>query len=406
MVNEKSIDFARENMPVVELIGMKWEFSRIFKGKRIVLCNHITKETAAAAIQLQRAGAEVILTASNPMSIQEDVAEALREKYGVTVLAYRGESNEEWINYRRQALDYHPDLILDDSAEILPLLYDEKPDCADNLIGSVEQTTAGAKKIAIMDRMGMLKAPVINAAGSCIKYWFENKYGVGQSALNTISILTKDLVAGMTVVIVGYGPVGQGCASRFAGAGAHVIISEVDPVKALQAFYDGYRVMDIESASKYGDLFLSVTGTVNAIPIECIEKMKSGARLVNLGSGQGEIDVSNIKERAVRLEELTTNETRYYFENGKSVILVMDGRSANHVVTEGDPPSIMDLTFAVILLSLEYLIENQGKLEHHILNAPYEEDCKIAYLKLNELGVNITKKTQTQIEYDRDWHKR
>lgn len=403
---ENNIAFAKNNMPVVDLVAVRLKLSGKLKGKRVIICSHVTKETAVAAIAMKEAGADVLLVASNPISTQDDVAEALRQNYGMEVLGFAGESNEEFLEFKRQSLNFKPDLFIDDSAKLLPLIYDERPDLIDGLLGSIEQTTQGVSRAKVMDNNGMLKKPVIGTNSSVIKLMFENKYGVGQTALYSLFSLSGELIAGMTVVVVGYGTVGQGCAIRCAGAGAHVIVCETDPVKALQAHYDGYAVMNMEEAARVGEAFFTATGTVNAIPYKYIEMMRPGARLINVGSGQNEIQISELKSHAIKVEERNDYETTYYLPDGRFVIMATDGRTANHVVVGGDPPTAMDLTFAALLLSAEYLIDNHEHLEPHVLTLPYEVDCSIAYLKLNELRLNICQKTEEQIEYDKGWHSR
>lgn len=398
------IGSALDNMPVLSVISDKFDYYKTFKGLRIALCNHITKETAAACIALKAGGAEVLLVSSNPRSTKDEVAAALVKHYGITVCGHSDQTAEEWNEYREQVFRFKPDILLDDGAKILPMLYEKYPDYADRLIGTTEQTTSGVKKCKNMEQAGILKHPVIAINSSCIKHLFDNYFGVGQTSLTTIARICNLLIATETVVVIGYGPVGKGIALRAKGLGAHVIVCEINPINALSAYLEGYSVMSIQEAAKIGTVFITATGSGDVIPIDAIMNMKSGAILSNCGSGQVEIDIASLKEKAVSSKEIRPHMVRYYLEDGKYVHVLTDGRVTNLVGDEGNPAVIMDLTFSAIVLGAEYLIKE--KLEPSVYTMPQKVDEMIASIKLNEFDIKISKPTEKQKQYDMEWRER
>lgn len=400
---KKSIEKAIENMPVMEVISDRLEYQQSFANLKIALCSHITKETAVACIALKKAGADVIMVSSNPRSTQDDVAAALVKYYGISVFGHSQQTEEEWIEFREHIFSFMPDLLLDDGAEILPMIYEKCPELANNLMGSTEQTTSGVNKVINMDKGGILKHPVIAVNSSNIKHLFDNHFGVGQTGVTTILQLTNILVATECIVVVGYGPVGKGIANDMRGIGGHVVVCEIDPIRALEAYMDGFTVSNIESAAKVGTVFITATGSCDVIPIDVIQTMKLGAILSNCGSGQVEFDYEGIRRSAVSSEEVRPNMVKYTFQNGKYVYVLTEGRVTNLVGGEGNPAAVMDLSFAAITLAVEYLASNKLEAGMHVM--PDSIDKAIALIKLNEFDIHLSKPTLKQMEYDKDWHK-
>ena len=399
----RSIETAMENMPVMSVINDRLGYQKPFSGLNVALCSHITKETAVACIAIKNAGANVLMVSSNPRSTQDDVAAALVKHYGISVYGHSEQTSEEWVEYRERIFDFNPNLILDDGAEILPMVYYKYPSLAENLIGTTEQTTSGVKKVANMDKAGILKHPVIAVNSSKIKHLFDNRFGVGQTSATSILQITNVLIATENIVVIGYGPVGKGIASDFRGLGGHVTVCESDPLRALEAYMDGFNVASCEEAAAKGTLFITATGSCDVIPVDLILKMKSGAILSNCGSGQREFEYNQLKEMAVSCEEVRPYMEKLTFSNGKYIYALTEGRVTNLVGGEGNPAAVMDLSFAAITLAVEYLTKN--KLENRMYVMPEEVDKAIGLIKLNEFGIKLTKHTQKQIEYDGDWHK-
>ena len=399
------LNASMEEMAVLSTIDGRFSIQMPFEGLKITMCAHITKETACACVALKSGGADVMLIASNPRSTQDDIAAALVRDYGIRVFGYSQQTLEEWDSYKRKAIDFQPDLLLDEASELLSFLYEQSPMTAYHLIGSTEQTTGGVFKLKVMDENHILCHPAIAVNSSKIKHLFDNFYGVGQSSVTSMIEATGSLLAGKTVVVIGYGNVGAGIALRQKGMGANVIVCEIDPVKALDAYLAGYRVMPLKEAAECGEVFMTATGSKDVIPLPVIKKLKSGAFLINCGSGQCEIDVTGLKESAREMVPVNAHVDRYTMENGHFINLVADGRVGNIVVSGGNPPAIMDLTFSQIVLAAEYLVANRGKLNHRMYVMPESVDQKIAKIKLNELTVRIDTPTEIQKKYDSSWHK-
>lgn len=402
-IGVERIKSAMEDMPVLSVIGGRFDFSKTLAGLKIAFCSHITKETAAACIALKSGGADVLLVSSNPCSTQDEVAAGLAKHYGITVCGHSQQTPDDSAEYREQIFRFKPDILLDEGAEILPILYQNYPDCAARLIGSTEQTTSGVNKCENMEKNDILKHPVIAVNSSRIKHLFDNYFGVGQTSITSIARICNLLIATETVVVIGYGPVGKGIAMRAKGFGAHVIVCEINPIHALNAYLEGYSVMDIQDAAKVGTVFITATGSSDVIPIDAIMNMKPGAILSNCGSGQTEIDMISLKEKAVSCEEIRPHMARYYLDNGKHVHVLTDGRVTNLVGGEGNPAVIMDLTFSAIVLGVEYLTTE--KLENKVYTMPEKIDEMIAFIKMNEFEIKTTKPTEKQKKYDNDWRK-
>jgi len=400
---ETQIQFALESMPVLSVITGRFDILQPFKGKRIAVCTHITKESAIACLALKSGGGEIVLASSNPISTQDNVAAALVKYHGITVCGTSDLTEDKWKECLEKIFQFKPDIILDEGSEILSKLYERHPDYAERLIGTTEQTTSGVNKAHNMEKAGILKHPIIAVNSSQIKHMFDNYFGVGQTALTTVAQTSNLLVSAETVVVIGYGYVGKGIAAKAKGLGAHVIVCEIDPLKALNAYLEGYSVMNIQEASKIGTVFITATGSSDVIPIDAIMNMKAGAVLSNCGSGQKEIDVASLKERAVSTREIRQHLVRYYLPNGRYVHLLTDGRVTNIVAGGGNPSIIMDLSFSAIVLGVEYLLKE--KLENRVYTMPVEIDEAIAQIKMNEFEINVSKPTEKQKKFDLDWHK-
>ncbi|MDD4291375.1 MAG: adenosylhomocysteinase [Clostridia bacterium] len=399
----KRIDAAMIDMPVLVTISDRMGYQQALAGKKIAVCSHITKETAVACICLKNSGADVLISSSNPRSTQDDIAAALVEGYGISVYGKSQQTDREWVEFKEKIVEFQPDLLLDDGAEVLPLIYEKYPELTKRLLGTTEQTSSGVVKVKNMEKAGMLKHPVIAINSSKIKYLFDNNIGVGQTSVTSILSIANVLAATEVVVVVGYGNVGRGIALRMQGMGAHVIVCERDEIRALDAYLNGFRVMSLAEAVKTGSIFVTATGSSNIIPLEIILQMKNGAVLSNCGSGQSEVDVKGIKECALSSEVINAHMTSYTLPNRKTVRVLTDGRVTNIVGGGGNPAAIMDLTFSAIVLGVEYLVNN--KLEQKVYVMPEEIDKAIALIKLNELDIHLNKETAAQKLYDGDWHK-
>ena len=352
---------------------------------------------------MKSGGADAVLVASNPLSTQDDVAAALVKHYGIPVYAVAGESVEQYRKHIQIALDHNPDIIIDDGCDIVSTIHAERPELAEKIIGSTEETTTGIIRLQALENEGKLKFPAVGVNTSLTKHLYDNRYGTGQSSLDGIIRGANILIAGKTVVVSGYGWCGKGCALRAKALGANVIVCEVDPLKALEAAMEGYRVMPIAQAAKEGDIFLTVTGDKHVVDVQHILNMKDGAFLANSGHFDWEINVAGLKEHTVEINEIRPNFAEYKLSNGKSVYVFADGRLVNLVNAEGHPASVMDMSFANQALGIEFLVKNKGKLENKMYTLPHEVDVKIAELKLKAMGIEIDTLTPEQEEYLNSW---
>ena len=400
---KRSIEMAMENMPVMKIIHERFQYQQVLKNIKIAVCSHITKETAVACIALKNAGADVLLVSSNPHSTQDDVAAALVKYDQISVYGRSSQTRDEWIAYRKDVFSFRPDILLDDGAEILPMIYESCPELAEHLIGTTEQTTSGVKKVKNMELAGILKHPVIAVNSSKIKHLFDNRFGVGQTSTTTILNLSNVLVGAERVVVIGYGPAGKGIASNMRGMGGHVIVCETEPIRALEAYIDGFEVMSIEKAVEKGSIFITATGSCDVIPLDLIMKMQSGAILSNCGSGQVEFDYEGLKQISVSQEEVRPYMEKFILPNGRYVHVLTEGRVTNLVAGEGNPAAIMDLSFASISLAVEYLVKHE--LQNLVYVLPEEIDQAIGRIKLNEFEISLSKPSEKQKAYDKDWHK-
>ncbi len=400
---KNQIEWAFKDMPVLKQIQERFIKEQPFKGLKLSACVHVTKETAALCVVMKSGGADAILVASNPLSTQDDVAAALVKHYGIPTFAVAGETVEQYKAHIKEALNHNPDIIIDDGCDIVSTIHAERPELASKIIGSTEETTTGIIRLQALEAQGQLRFPAVGVNTSLTKHLYDNRYGTGQSSMDGIIRGANILIAGKTVVVSGYGWCGRGCALRAKALGANVIVCEVDPLKALEAAMEGYRVMPIAQAAKEGDVFLTVTGDKHVVDVQHILEMKDGAFLANSGHFDWEINVAGLKEHTVEIKEIRPNLEEYKLDNGKSVYVFAQGRLVNLVNAEGHPASVMDMSFANQALGIEFLVKNKGKLENKLYTLPHEVDVKIAELKLKSMGIEIDTLTPEQEEYLHSW---
>ncbi|WP_322808149.1 adenosylhomocysteinase [Thermanaerothrix sp.] len=399
----RRIEWAAREMPVLASIRERFAKEQPLKGLRISACLHVTTETANLMHTLQVGGADVVLTASNPLSTQDDVAACLVTHYEIPVFAIKGEDNVVYYKHIHAALDHKPHLTMDDGADLVSTLHKERRDLLENIIGGTEETTTGVIRLRAMAADGALAYPIIAVNDALTKHLFDNRYGTGQSTIDGIIRATNILLAGKNFVVAGYGWCGRGLAMRARGMGANVIVTEVDPLKALEAVMDGYRVMPMIEAAKIGDIFCTVTGDINVIDRHHLEVMKDGAVLANSGHFNVEINIPALEEMAVSKRLVRPFVEQYELKDGRSIFLLGEGRLINLAAAEGHPASVMDMSFANQALSLEYLVKNAAKMERKVYSVPEEIDREIARLKLAAMGVEIDTLTPQQIAYLSSW---
>ena len=400
---KKNIEWAQKDMPVLNSIAQRFEKEKPFKGLRLTASVHVTKETAALCIALKKGGAEAVLAASNPLSTQDDVAAALVKYYDIPVFAIAGEDAETYKKHIKKVLDFKPNFIIDDGCDLVATVHLSRRELLKDIIGSCEETTTGIIRLQAMEKEGTLSFPALGVNNSLTKHLFDNRYGTGQSALDGIIRATNILLAGKTFVVCGYGWCSRGAAAKARGMGANVIVTEVDPLKALEAVMDGFRVMPIKEASKVGDIFLAITGDINVISTENMLSMKQGAFVANAGHFDVEIDVNGLKKHAIDFKNIRPNLDEWVLDNGKSIYVLAQGRLVNLVCAEGHPASVMDMSFANQALGMEYVIKNRAKLENKMYTLPRSVDLEIAKLKLDSMGVEINTLTEEQKRYLNTW---
>lgn len=400
---KNQIEWAFKDMPVLKQIQERFIKEQPFKGLKLSACVHVTKETAALCVVMKSGGADAVLVASNPLSTQDDVAAALVKHYGIPTFAVAGESVEQYKSHIREALEHNPDIIIDDGCDMVSMVHSDYPELASKVIGSTEETTTGIIRLQALEAQGALKFPAVGVNTSLTKHLYDNRYGTGQSSFDGILRAANILIAGKTVVISGYGWCGRGCALRAKALGANVIVCEVDPLKALEAAMEGYRVMPIADAAKEGDIFLTVTGDKHVVDVKHLLSMKDGAFVANAGHFDWEVNVGDLKAYATEIRQIRPNLEEYKLNNGKSIYVLAEGRLVNLVAAEGHPASVMDMSFANQALGIEFLVKNQGKLEKKLYTLPHEVDVKIAELKLKSMGISIDTLTAEQEEYLHSW---
>jgi len=401
---KQRIEWAEREMPVLRLIRERFAEEKPLKGVKLVACAHITTETANLARALQAGGAESVLIASNPLSTQDDVAASLVSDWGIPVYAIKGESTETYNRHVRTALDFHPEIIIDDGSDVVATLLKERGDQVKELIGSTEETTTGIQRLKAMETAGVLSFPTIAVNDAQTKHFFDNRYGTGQSTLDGIIRATNILLAGRNIVVVGYGWCGKGVALRARGMGANVIVTEVDAIKAVEAVMDGFRVMPIAAAAPLGDIFITVTGNRHVIDREHFERMKDGAIVCNSGHFDLELNLVALRELSADVVSVRPFVEEYALKaNGNRVMVLGEGRLINLAAAEGHPASVMDMSFANQALSVEYLVKKKGELKPGVHLLPKEVDTEIASLKLQALGLAIDTLTAEQLEYISSW---
>ena len=396
------IMWAYRDMPVLRMIRDRFGKEKPLKGIKISAALHVTTETANLMITLKEGGAQVYLCASNPLSTQDDVAASLVKHFDIPVFAIKGEDRDTYYKHIREVLSVEPNITMDDGADLVSTLHSEMKDKIKNIIGGTEETTTGVIRLKAMAKEGALLYPIIAVNDAMTKHMFDNRYGTGQSTIDSIMRSTNRLIAGRYFVVAGYGWCGKGVASRARGMGARVIVTEVDPIRALEAVMDGFEVMPMSEAAKIGDIFVTVTGDKNVITKEHFLSMKDGAIVANSGHFDVEIDIKSLEELASSKKEIRKGVTEYDI-NGKKIYLLGEGRLVNLANAEGHPASVMDMSFANQALSVEYLVNNKGKLSVGVYPVPEEIDKKVAQLKLESMGIKIDSLTEEQIKYLSDW---
>jgi adenosylhomocysteinase len=401
---KRRIEWAEREMPVLRLIRERFAAEQPLKGVRLIACAHITTETANLALALQAGGADSLLIASNPLSTQDDVAASLVADCGIPVFAMKGESTDTYRRHVQTALDFEPDVIIDDGSDVVATLIKERPELAKKLIGSTEETTTGIVRLQAMATAGVLNFPSIAVNNAQTKHFFDNRYGTGQSTLDGIIRATNILLAGRTFVVVGYGWCGKGVALRARGMGANVVVTEIDPIKAVEAVMDGFRVMPIAAAAAIGDIFVTVTGNRHVIDREHFASMKDSAIVCNSGHFDLELNLVALREMSAQPVTVRPFVEEYKIQtSGRRIIVLGEGRLINLAAAEGHPASVMDMSFANQALSVEYLVKNKGKLKPGVHLLPPEVDVEIAGLKLRSLGIAIDRLTPEQLEYLSSW---
>lgn len=396
------IDWVEAHMPVLNRVRKQFEAEQPFKGLKVTISLHLEAKTAYLAKVVQAGGAEVTITGSNPLSTQDDVCAALVED-GVTVFAKYNPEPKEYKALLIKALETKPDLIIDDGGDLVSILHSERPDLLVNVRGGAEETTTGILRLKAMDKEGQLKFPMVAVNDAYCKYLFDNRYGTGQSVWDGINRTTNLVVAGKTVVVVGYGWCGKGVAMRAKGLGANVVVTEVDAIKAVEAYMDGFHVMPMLEAAKVGDFFVTVTGNRDVIRGEHYDVMKDGAILSNAGHFDVEVNKPELKERSSSVRTVRRNIEEYQLKDGRKVYLLAEGRLVNLAAGDGHPAEIMDMTFALQALSLKYVNDRYTEIGKTVVNVPYELDEQVARFKLESLGLGIDSLSAEQRAYLDSW---
>src|SRR6187399_164436 len=399
----RRIAWADRQMPVLAAIRERFEREQPLSGYRISACLHVTTETANLMRTLQAGGADVVICASNPLSTQDDVAAALVDEYGVSVFAIKGEDNDTYYQHIEAAVDHKPQLTMDDGADVIGVLHAHRREQLGDILGATEETTTGVIRLKALERDGALGFPVIAVNDANTKHLFDNRYGTGQSTIDGIIRATNVLLAGKRFVVAGYGWTGRGVAMRARGMGSHVIVTEVDPMRALEATMDGYEVLTMDVAAAVGDLFCTATGDKHVITSSHMEKMKDGAILANTGHFNVEIDIPALRSLASETRHAREFVEEFTLANGNRLYLIADGRLVNLAAAEGHPALVMDMSFANQALAAEYAVQNAGSLERKVYVVPEEIDKEIARLKLETMGVEIDKLTDEQAKYLASW---
>ena len=399
----RRIDWAEREMPVLRLIKERFEKEKPLKGMRIAACLHVTTETANLMRTLHAGGADVILTASNPLSTQDDVAASLVSHDEIPVHAIKGESNAVYYKHIHAALDFKPHMTMDDGADLVGTIHKDRRELIDGIVGGTEETTTGVIRLRAMAADNALLFPVIAVNDALTKHFFDNRYGTGQSTIDGIIRATNVLLAGKTFIVAGYGWCGRGLANRARGMGANVVVTEVDPMPALEAVMDGFRVMPMMEAARIGDIFCTVTGDLNVIDKHHFEAMKDGAIVANSGHFNVELNIPSLEAMAVEKRQTRPFIETFIMKDGRSIHLLGEGRLINLAAAEGHPASVMDMSFANQALSAEYMVKNAANLSNKVYSVPTDIDNEIARLKLRAMNVDIDVLTPEQIKYLNSW---
>jgi adenosylhomocysteinase len=403
-LGKKRIEWANQSMKVLQIIRKEFIKNQPLKGIRVSACLHVTAETANLMIALRDGGADVALCASNPLSTQDDVAASLVRDYNIPVFAIKGEDNDSYYSHIMAAIDHKPHFTMDDGADLVSILHTKRKTELANVIGGTEETTTGVIRLRAMAKEGVLPYPIIAVNDADTKHLFDNRYGTGQSTIDGIIRATNFLLAGSKFVVAGYGWCGRGLASRARGAGAEVVITEIDPTKALEAVMDGFRVMSMEEAAKIGDVFCTVTGNKNVLAKQHFELMKDGAIISNSGHFNVEIDIPSLEKLSSSKRTTRSFVDEYTMKDGRRINLLGEGRLINLAAAEGHPASVMDMSFADQALSCEYMVKNYASLEKKVYMVPVDLDKRVAKLKLESLGIKIDRLTSEQEEYLASWN--
>lgn len=398
------IEWAGQQMPVLATIKERFIKEKPFTGLTIGACLHITSETANLLVTLKAGGAKVYACASNPLSTQDSVAASLVKDFGIPTFAIKGEDSQTYYKHLYAILDMHPQITMDDGADLVNLLHTKRQDQLAEIYGSSEETTTGVIRLKAMEKDKALKLPVIAVNDSDTKHLFDNRYGTGQSTIDGIIRATNILLAGKTIVVAGYGWCSRGIASRASGMGANVIVTEIDPVRALEAAMDGFRVMKMKDAVKSGDIFVSATGDKHVLSLESMQAMKDGAIVANSGHFDVEIDMAGLEKIKKSKRRLRNQLDEYILKNGKKLYVLGEGRLVNLAAAEGHPAEVMDMSFANQAMAAEFFVKNKGKLEPKVYVLPKQLDEKVASLKLKAMGISIDTLTQEQKKYLSSWN--
>jgi adenosylhomocysteinase len=397
------IDWAAREMPVLLLIRERFAKEQPLAGLRLSACLHVTSETANLAITLKAGGADVALCGSNPLSTNDAVAAALAELHGIRTYAIKGEDNDTYYSHIEAALDHEPNVTMDDGADLVTMLHRRRTELLPAVIGGTEETTTGVVRLKAMAAQGVLRYPIIAVNAADTKHMFDNRYGTGQSTLDGIIRATNVLLAGKTFVVAGYGWVGRGLASRAKGMGSDVVVTEVDPLKALEAVMDGFRVMPMAAAAAEGDIFVTVTGDLNVVDRQHFQVMKDGAILANSGHFNSELNINALDEMASQVRQVRPFVQEFKMPDGRRLHLLGEGRLINLAAAEGHPAAVMDMSFANQALCSEYMARNHAQMEKQVYDVPSEIDSEVARLKLQAMKVSIDTLTEEQVHYLNSW---
>src|ERR1043166_813792 len=400
---KRRIEWAAQSMPVLATIRKQFIRTQPLAGVRVSACLHVTTETANLMIALRDGGGSIAVCASNPLSTQDDVAAALVREYSIPTFAIKGESNDVYYSHLNSALENSPQITMDDGADLVSLLHTKRKELMPNVLGGTEETTTGVIRLRAMSKDGVLGYPIVAVNDALTKHLFDNRYGTGQSTIDGIIRATNILLAGLNLVVAGYGWCGRGVAMRARGLGANVIVTEIDPVKAIEALMDGFRVMTMHDAASIGDVFVTLTGNKNVIARDHFERLKGGAILCNSGHFNVEIDLETLGSIASSRRETRPFVEEYALRDGRKVYVLGEGRLINLAAAEGHPASVMDMSFANQALSAEYMMKNHSKLEKKVYSVPEEIDKSVARMKLEAMSVQIDKLTPEQQEYLAGW---